>query len=114
MRTHADTPGTPGLLVRTGKLVPFLEVPIGQPFWAHGAVWTRTAYDAATRLEGAATRGSCCNFLIDAIDREVEALDYATQAEGLTPCTEPPTQTAPPASAQWQLPGPKRRATTPA
>lgn len=86
MTTHLDTPGEPGTLVRTGKLVPFLEVSIGEPFWAHGAVWIRTAYDAASQLGNTSQRryghifmGNCCNFLIDEIDKEVEAMTYSSQ-----------------------------------
>lgn len=84
MANHLDTPGEPGTLVRTGKLVRFLDTSIGQPFWAHGKVWIRTSYDAATELGGTSQRRygfillhSTCNFLIDPIDTEVEALTYS-------------------------------------
>lgn len=86
MKTHLDSTGTPGTLARTGKLVPFLEVSIGQPFWAHDAVWIRTAYDAATQLGNTSQRryghifmGNTCSFVIDDIDKEVEAMTYSSQ-----------------------------------
>lgn len=82
-QTHLDTPGEPQEFIRTGRLVPFLDVGIGQPFWAFGKVWIRTAYDAATELTSTPQRkaglrplASCCNFLIDPWDKEVEAILY--------------------------------------
>lgn len=83
-KSHLDGPGKPGLLVRTGKLVPFRDVGIGQPFWAHDKVWIRTSHNAATQLGTTDMRrygeiylSSCCNFDIDPMDAEVEALTYS-------------------------------------
>lgn len=52
-------------LERTGKSMPFLDVQIGNPFWAHNRVWGRTDGDAATELHDTGEHSSCCNFLID-------------------------------------------------
>lgn len=60
-------------LIRTGKKIAFLDVHIGSPFFAHGKIWVRTAFDAATVLQGS-TDGlwaSCCNFIIDGTTRPV-------------------------------------------
>ena len=69
-------------IVRTGKMVPFLEISIGSPFWAHDKVWVRTSYSAATvlgstpiRSEGRMSLMSTCNFTIDECDREIEAVE---------------------------------------
>ena len=84
--THLDSPGVPGILVRTGVLVPFRDVSIGQPFWAHGKVWTRTSREAASafgstnqRVNGFIFLGNCCNFVIDPIDKMVEALEFRSE-----------------------------------
>ena len=50
---------------RTGKMIPFLDVHIGNPFWAHGKVWVRTDGNAASELASTGQWSSCCNFLID-------------------------------------------------
>lgn len=73
---------------RTGKMVPFLDVNIGSPFFAHDKVWVRTSYEAATELnstpirsEGKLMMSSCCSFTIDECDREVEAVEYSESRE---------------------------------
>lgn len=76
--THLDTPGQPGVLRRTGKLIPFLSISIGNPFWAHGRVWIRTGYTDASELVTSQHHGSCCNFDMDPWDRDVEAVEYTT------------------------------------
>lgn len=50
---------------RTGKMLPFLDVHIGNPFFAHGRVWVRTEGNAATHLVSTGHWGSACDFLID-------------------------------------------------
>lgn len=85
-QTHLDTPGEPKGFFRTGRLVPFTDVGIGQPFWAHGKVWVRTSYEAATEMTSTPQRNaglrnwaSTCNFAIDPWDKEVEALLYGLE-----------------------------------
>ena len=52
-------------LVRTGKMMPFLDVQMGAVYFAHDRYWTRCDYDAGIVLTGAGDRmGSACNFLI--------------------------------------------------
>lgn len=70
------------MIARTGKMVPFLDIGIGSPFWAHDRVWVRTSHEAATELidtpirsEGKIRHASACDFTIDEIDREVEAVE---------------------------------------
>lgn len=52
---------------RTGKKIAFLDLHIGSPFYAHGGLWVRTSFSAATRLENSESGlyANCCNFLID-------------------------------------------------
>jgi hypothetical protein len=55
-------------LTKTGVKVPFLDLSIGAPFYAHGKFWTRTDTDAGTELCSSTDESpsrSCCNFLID-------------------------------------------------
>lgn len=77
-----------GFFFRTGKMVPFLEVGMGQPFYAHGKVWVRTSYEAATELTSTPIRhggklihASCCNFVTDECDKNVEAVIYSRSPE---------------------------------
>jgi hypothetical protein len=60
---------------RSGKKVPFLDLGIGSPFYAHGRVWVRTDFDAATELKGSeeGAGASTCNFLIDGTVKSVRA-----------------------------------------
>lgn len=81
-------------LVRTGQKLPFLDVHIGNPFWAHNRVWIRTSGTGATELASSRTWSSSCDFLIDGTVRptkrygfpnddlceEVEALEYESGA----------------------------------
>ncbi len=62
-------------LVRSGTKVPFLDLHIGSPFYAHGKFWVRTDFEAASELKGSADGAwaSCCNFLIDGTVRSVRA-----------------------------------------
>lgn len=76
-KTHLDTPGQPGVLRRSGMLTPFTRVSIGNPFWAHGKVWVRTSYEAATELKPTGQIASCCNFMSDPWDFEVEMMEYS-------------------------------------
>lgn len=83
-------------ITRTGKMVPFLSINIGSPFFAHDRVWIRTAYEAATELnstpireEGKLMLSSCCNFNIDECDREVEAVEFSGSREFYDPPTGP-------------------------
>lgn len=71
----------PKQLVRVGRKVPFLELNIGNPFWAHDEVWIRTSYSGATQLKPSGKRGSSCNFTIDGSDRIVEAIEYTEAIE---------------------------------
>lgn len=54
-------------IVRTGEKSAFLDLNIGSPFFAHGKIWVRTAFDAATVLQDsdAGSSASTCNFLIE-------------------------------------------------
>lgn len=54
-------------LNRTGKKAAFMDLHIGSPFFAHGKYWVRTAFSAATVLQGSldGLSASCCNFVID-------------------------------------------------
>lgn len=57
----------------TGKRIRFLEVAIGNPFAAHGCIWVRTSYEAATKIAYSGYKAaSCCNFTIDECDEWVE------------------------------------------
>ena len=62
-------------LVRTGKRIPFLKLQIGNPFFAHGKVWIRTSYEAATELTYSGCHSSTCNFTIDVEDEIVEIVN---------------------------------------
>jgi len=53
------------IIRRTGTRLPFLDVHIGNPFWAHGRLWVRTDGDAATQLVSVGEHGLAANFLID-------------------------------------------------
>ena len=66
------------ILKRTGRMAPFLSLYMGNPFWAHGKVWIRDSYEAACVLESSGKIASCCNFMIDACDEFVEAIEYET------------------------------------
>lgn len=63
-------------LRRTGKKMPFLDVHIGNPFWAHERVWIRTDGDAATELASSGTFASSCNFLIDGTVRPTKQYGF--------------------------------------
>jgi hypothetical protein len=63
-------------LKRTGKMMPFLDVHIGNPFWAHDGYWVRTDGSAATRLESSGHHGSCCDFLIDGTVRPTQRYGF--------------------------------------
>jgi hypothetical protein len=69
-------------LRRTGRMVPFLDVNIGQPFFAHGAFWTRYDREAASKMAGSQTHGSCCTFTIDEADRLVESVEIIATPDG--------------------------------
>jgi hypothetical protein len=57
----------------TGKRIRFTEVMIGNPFAAHGKMWVRTSYEAASELAYSGYRaGSVCNFMTDPEDEWVE------------------------------------------
>lgn len=65
-----------GHLVRTGRMIRFKDVSMGQPFFAYGAYWTRCAYEAGTELAGHDWVGAAaCSFGIDAETEMVEAVD---------------------------------------
>ena len=51
-------------LVCTGKKISFKSLQIGNPFYAHGQFWTRTAYGAGTSLASSGNRGpyGACDF----------------------------------------------------
>jgi hypothetical protein len=73
--SHLLTPGLPPILHRSGKLVPFLSLNIGVLFWAHGTVWAKTAYDAATDVTH---NLGTCRFTINATDELVEDIELFT------------------------------------
>jgi hypothetical protein len=51
---------------RIGEKMAFLDLCIGQPFFAHGRLWTRTSFSAGTELHGSHSRmNSACDFLKD-------------------------------------------------
>ena len=66
-------------LVRTGKIVPFKSVDIGNPFFAHDRVWIRTGREAGTELHGTGERSSSCNFTTDPEDENVESMMYIVE-----------------------------------
>lgn len=57
--------------------VKFLDLSIGSTFKAHGKVWVRTDYAAATVLN----EQNSCNFTIDAEDEYVEPVDLVALLE---------------------------------
>ena len=59
---------------RTGEKIKFLDVHIGNPFYAHSKVWVRTTYQAAAELGDSGERKSVCNFTIDECDKLVERI----------------------------------------
>lgn len=63
------------MINRTGRKIAFLDLHIGSPFFAHGQLWVRTSFDAATELESSTDglMASCCNFLIDGKTRPARA-----------------------------------------
>lgn len=63
-------------LRRTGKRIEFKRVPIGGPFFAHGKMWTRTSYEAATKMTYSGRHESTCNFTLDPWDEYVEFVNY--------------------------------------
>ncbi len=65
-------------LRRSDATLLFLNVGIGQPFWAHDKVWIRTDYEAATELgsTGQFNRKSTCNFTLDECDKIVGVVDF--------------------------------------
>lgn len=65
-------------LVRTGKQIKFVDVSIGQLFYAHDAFWTRTSWVAASVVSSSTNHHSnVCNFTIDACDEYVEEVKLA-------------------------------------
>ncbi len=68
-------------LRRTGRMVEFLSISIGSPFWAHNRFWVRTNREVGTELRTTnvsqeTKRGvSSCNFNLDECDRFVEAVE---------------------------------------
>lgn len=58
-------------LIRTGIMVPFLDVGIGDPYYAHNRFWTRTDTNAGTEFgstkykPGFECMKSTCDFVID-------------------------------------------------
>lgn len=66
--------GAVAKLQLTDTLIPFLDVNIGNPFFAHNTVWIRTSYEAAARLGGSGEHTSVCNFTIDECDKLVRGI----------------------------------------
>ncbi len=63
-------------LRRTGNAIEFIDVSIGQPFFAHNKFWTRISPEVAAALSGSLHKGaSCCNFAIDEEDKFVEQVE---------------------------------------
>lgn len=63
-------------LVPTGKAIEFLKVGIGNPFAAHGRIWIRTSYEAATELAYSGYIGArTCNFTLEPEDKIVEMVN---------------------------------------
>ncbi len=59
----------------TNEKIKFLDVGMGQIFYAHDSFWVRTDYDVGTKVEShSGDRGSARNFTIDACDRYVYAV----------------------------------------
>ena len=66
-------------LRKTGKKVRFLDVSIGQPFYAHNRFWVRISYEGASELRASLCHAAtCCNFTIDAEDEFVEEVESVT------------------------------------
>jgi len=61
-------------LIATGAMVPFLDVNIGHPFFAHNRFWIRTSREAAAELGSSRSHTSVCNFTLDECDEIVEAV----------------------------------------
>ena len=60
----------------TGKAIEFLKVAIGNPFAAHGRIWIRTSYEAATELAYSGYHAArTCNFTDEEEDRVVEMVN---------------------------------------
>lgn len=60
---------------RTGVRIPFLQVSIGRPFWAHGRAWIRTSRSGASELRDSdSILGNVCSFDLDPVDAWVEAM----------------------------------------
>jgi hypothetical protein len=61
---------------RSGRMIPFLDLNIGAPFFAHGKYWVRTDTESATVLKGSAdgSWASSCNFLIDGTVKSLHAV----------------------------------------
>lgn len=68
-------------LQRTGKKIKFLDVHIGNPFYAHNTIWIRTSYKGATVLGNSGTHQSACNFTIDECDEFVECIKICDSDE---------------------------------
>lgn len=49
----------------TGKMIPFADVHIGQPYYAYGKFWSRSSYNAGTEIRGSDHICSTCNFMTD-------------------------------------------------
>lgn len=63
-------------LIPTGKRIEFLDVSIGNPFAAHGRIWIRTSYEAATELAYSGYHAArTCNFTIEPEDKTVELVN---------------------------------------
>ena len=66
-----------GILKQTGQNIKFKDVMIGQPFFAHGAFWTRISNQAAAKIKGSDWVGATiCDFLCDSLDERGEDVEY--------------------------------------
>ena len=70
-------------LQRTGKRIKFTDVAIGNPFFAHGKMWTRTSYSGATQMASSGWHASSCSFDLDPWDKYVEYVLYVVEEADL-------------------------------
>lgn len=84
-------------VIRTGEIIPFLDLGIGCAFYAHKRIWVRTNYSVGVVLMGSQwTSGSACDFLIEGtlksahssngntLSEPVEVVKLLTEAEKTT------------------------------